>query len=445
VRNSQKQAALAVNIAYAKEVNRWPKAVREAIASDAIQAPKLDGRLDDACWQKIDSFASGFTAPGNGDSPDFQTYFKTCHDRDTLYFGLFLPDDQKAQKLSDYPAGKLIWANNAVEIFLQPPTAENVFYHFAADYWGKKILLKGSRDKYRLLGEKTQSSDTMRSASFSDAKGWYLEVAIPLEILGLKSAPSSGAAWKLNVCRNKPQSPVSSWATLDKRFAEPWNFGTLFWDRSASLATEYLSLGQVSENDSIFIADIRNPGDTSVPLTMRVDVDGKTVARARRTIAPGVNTYFMPFSQTRKPVTATLMAFTDDGRNLQLGQAVVAAPAKAILIMPGVNDKQAETKSGTSAYTIMSVPETILSGNPVPCTFNLPFDQNFLAEQQFRIKAIRKGETPKSSAWFTLKYAKGSLSVNADSWRPGLYELVLQNRKGFNVSRQLTIVKDELE
>ena len=65
------------------------------------EEPKIDGLLDDSCWQSID-WQSDFTVnrPNNGEIPSRQTKFKILYDDNHLYLAFLCLDDKPEQLIN---------------------------------------------------------------------------------------------------------------------------------------------------------------------------------------------------------------------------------------------------------------------------------------------------------------------------------------------------------
>ena len=169
---------------------RTIKAVR------AEAAPALDGKLDDACWQKAES-VTGFLYLNSDRPARYQSFGHVCYDDSHLYIGMkcLMPKGQK-------PAGKArphdgrIWSDDIVEIMLDPGLTRSDYYQLAVNAYGATFdcsrLHGGSLEDDSWNGEWT-------AATHIGDGWWSVEMAIPFHNLGI--SPKAGSTWGINLCR----------------------------------------------------------------------------------------------------------------------------------------------------------------------------------------------------------------------------------------------------
>jgi hypothetical protein len=194
--------------------------------------PTIDGRLDDACWQRLPA-ASGFTTNDSHHRlvPE-QTDVQVCHDGTTLYLGITCHEDAldrlRAQAAGPGRDGR-VFGDDAVEVFLSGNAAsglpyvqigvnsKNVGYDQACAQPGR--------------GEERPRS-TWRSATSKQAGALCVELAIPFaEVPGAAKPPPVGDAWRWNVCRDRYVGGLqySSLSFVVCGFHSPSEFGDLLF------------------------------------------------------------------------------------------------------------------------------------------------------------------------------------------------------------------------
>ena len=158
-------------------------------------APEVDGVLTDEAWEG--AFAYGeFTDNLGQAQADPPMEFRVATDGPRLYMALRMdhPDPAPLKDtpvLADEPG---IFAQDCVEVFLAPEADKPTYYHFAfgptGSYW----------DNCGSLTQKDFNYNTQHAARIG-TDGWTLEVALPLDELGVVGGVTAGHLMALNVCR----------------------------------------------------------------------------------------------------------------------------------------------------------------------------------------------------------------------------------------------------
>lgn len=185
-----------------------PAGVRHYEAPLAMDAPVIDGRLDDVAWD-----AAGWTEPfldivGPGQPvPTWLTRAKILWDRDYLYIAADLEEPDLWGTLTDRDA--IIYHDHDFEVFLDPDGDGLDYYELEINALGTEFDLflakpykdggqadipwdmRGLRSAVHLNGSLNDPSDT--------DVGWSVEIAIPWEDLG--EPPTVGDLWRVNFSR----------------------------------------------------------------------------------------------------------------------------------------------------------------------------------------------------------------------------------------------------
>ena len=183
------------------------------------KAPVLDGKLDDACWRLAAKLA--FSQQITGKPASEKTEAWLARDDKYLYLGFLCHESQIkniVRKVYEFDAG--IQVDDSVEVFLDPGTDSETYYHFLISASGAVADQKVTK------GEKTRGWDSGLSAVVNMGKAaWTLEVAIPLYVLEPRGG--SGKPWRINLCRNlrsRDQVEYISWAPGIRFFHDPEKF-----------------------------------------------------------------------------------------------------------------------------------------------------------------------------------------------------------------------------
>lgn len=138
-------------------------------APRAEAAPKIDGVLDDACWQTA-SAVKHFSAPNRNWGPRKPVEAKVCFDDTALYIAVICgepdPAKIKAERKVD---GASIWRDDCVELFLTPG-GSGEYCQFVANTLGAREYLHAGK-------ELTTYGWTVKATV--GRKNWIAEFKIP--------------------------------------------------------------------------------------------------------------------------------------------------------------------------------------------------------------------------------------------------------------------------
>lgn len=171
-------------------------------ASAARGTPKLDGRLDDACWAKnlaVSRFAvhTGDRLPADG------TRAWIAYDDRALYVAFRCPHPAGSALKADAQEhdGKS-WLDDSIEVFLDPDHDHKGYYQFTVNSLG---VIRDSR------GTDPSWESGARAAVVRRADAWLIELAIPYDNLALTL--DVGQVWGINLVRNdRVRGETSTWS-----------------------------------------------------------------------------------------------------------------------------------------------------------------------------------------------------------------------------------------
>ena len=185
----------------------------------AVRAsPRLDGRLDDACWaagQAISQFVRH-----TGDAlPTHKTRAWVAHDDDNLYVAFLCSHPKRAALMTKATKhdGKT-WLDDSVEVFLAPHGPDGDYYQFCVNSMG---VIRDSRGMHGVDWESGARAKTNRR---EDA--WTIELTIPFDKLGIDL--DVGQVWRINLVRDdwthgRGYREVATWSLGG--FHKPKRFG----------------------------------------------------------------------------------------------------------------------------------------------------------------------------------------------------------------------------
>jgi len=152
------------------------------------KAPKMDGKLDDACW-KAALWTSHFRPAGLGATVSVQTWMATTYTKDALYIGWNIikktTADKKPRKNNDF-----------VFMFIHPDRAGDIYFEFICN--SKSGTLEAKRTDYSWKGE-------WRGVATENKTGWSVEIMAPYKTMKV-APPKPGDVWGFNPGRKDPDN-----------------------------------------------------------------------------------------------------------------------------------------------------------------------------------------------------------------------------------------------
>lgn len=184
-------------------------AVRRYVAPKAVVPPVIDGRLDDAIWQKAPWSEHFVDIEGpRRPAPGLDTRVRMAWDDSALYIAAMMEEPDLWGTLTQRDT--IIFLNNDFEVFLDPDADTHHYYELEINALGTVWDLLLERP-YRDGGPAVNEWDIggLRSAvhlegSINDPsdrdRGWSVELALPWRGLG-ETPPVPGAHWRINFSR----------------------------------------------------------------------------------------------------------------------------------------------------------------------------------------------------------------------------------------------------
>jgi hypothetical protein len=163
--------------------------------------PGIDGRLDDKAWKSAQT-ATDFYVLGRSAVGEQTTTARMTYDSDTLYIAFDCAETGRGINVSS----EKLWGRDAVDIALNPSGDRETFLQIIADAAGNF-----DQFSHRLDGS-TFRWDAIRVAAGTRDDGYSVEMAIPLESMGLK--PEKGTKWVGNFVRYRASDPMTTWSFM---------------------------------------------------------------------------------------------------------------------------------------------------------------------------------------------------------------------------------------
>ena len=169
-------------------------------------APKIDGKLNDACYQQSLPLA-GFVNVKSLDHAADQTEVRMVRDDKNLYVAVKAFQKNAAQLPDITPTRKNtnIWRYDSIEFFF---VVGNAVHQYMFDYAGSSCFLE-ARLNERSTWDRSDLESKTQVAAAKNKGFWTLEIAIPLSELDKDNI-------KFNIIRNHNRKGYSSWARLEE-------------------------------------------------------------------------------------------------------------------------------------------------------------------------------------------------------------------------------------
>jgi len=188
-------AGLAVSMA-------WSAGAVELIVPRAAAPPKIDGRLDDACWQAKPNVTEFRDVARNLRAPTQPWVAWVCSDGDALYIAAKCWDEEM-DKVPGFERGHdaRVWRDDCIEVFLMPGTP--YYYHIAANLEdGRYDGRNDARIPYSDRKNTSAWDGLWYAAGQRAADHWTMEFAIPFASLELGAARIS-KPFRINLGREQ--------------------------------------------------------------------------------------------------------------------------------------------------------------------------------------------------------------------------------------------------
>ena len=172
------------------------------LRADTVVGPKIDGVLDDACWQGRAKLG-GFKVSANGSDPSQPTEVMICRDSSTLYVAFICHDSQPSLiHASQTQRGGSIASDDFVTVHIDALHTHLLHYHFEVTALGTQY----EEIPNNAAANITWRGDWQAAAKISDA-GWTAEVAIPFSVLRYSGkADTIGIAFRRYIPRIEEMS-----------------------------------------------------------------------------------------------------------------------------------------------------------------------------------------------------------------------------------------------
>jgi hypothetical protein len=209
--------------------------------------PKIDGKLDDAVWQKAQPLRHfGF----RNKAVRYQTEGWLCRDAANFYFAARCFDDNLAGLVTAFE-GRALWKNDCIELFVVPEKKELFFAHLIITCDGRAAGSTWVPDEW---GEPTRGKDVkLVAATGREKDAWTMELSVPIAAFGHAITPAS--VWALGFCREKHSDPEEV-SSFQGGFNRPREYPDLVFD-DRTLVVDGVGIRNVGKETQTFKLVIR--------------------------------------------------------------------------------------------------------------------------------------------------------------------------------------------
>ncbi len=172
----------------------------------ADKAPKIDGKLNDACYKQTLPMA-GFVNVKSLDHAKDQTEVRFVRDNEYLYCAIkaFQKNAAALPEITPTRNNSNIWKYDSIEMFF---LIGNMVRQYMFDYAGSSCVMDAYQND-RHTWDRSNFASKVRIAASRGKNFWALELAIPLAELGKGDV-------KFNIVRNHARKGYSAWARLEE-------------------------------------------------------------------------------------------------------------------------------------------------------------------------------------------------------------------------------------
>ena len=228
---------------------------RTYVAYRTEGALNIDGKLDEASWQKAKDTEEFEDISGKGfAAPKYKTTAKMLWDDDFLYVGAILEEPNITAKLNQRDT--IIYYDNDFEVFIDPDNDGHNYFEIEVN--ANNVLFDLILDKpYRTGGDFLLQWDcpgiksgihiegTLNNPNDTD-KYWSVEMAIPRQALTLSfnNLLKAGNIWRINFSRVEwLKKPEENWVwnatgRIDMHMPDRWGYLLFSGNNVGTLETE---------------------------------------------------------------------------------------------------------------------------------------------------------------------------------------------------------------
>ncbi|MEA3400445.1 MAG: sugar-binding protein, partial [Armatimonadota bacterium] len=180
------------------------------------EAPEIDGRLNDAAWQR-DPDIPALNLLAGGKPATENTAVWLTYDAEALYVAFRCDESQMDKLVATFQdRGDPLYRDDDVEVFILPPDANRA--------------LQLAVNPLGTISDNFGSDQPWTAAARQYQDHWDVEMAIPFSVIGIAGAPESGTSWGMQFGRQqKAKHETTAW-TPGRAFNVPEGFGLVIFE-----------------------------------------------------------------------------------------------------------------------------------------------------------------------------------------------------------------------
>jgi hypothetical protein len=190
-------------------------------ATRVDEAPRIDGRLTDACWKEAEA-AGDFVQfePYNGRPASKKTEVRIVYDNSAMYLGAMMYDDQPDSILNELGKRDEINISDYFGVYIDPFSDYQNAYGFFITPAGVQVDLK-----YMNNEDEDETWDAVwQSKTMINDSGWVAEYKIPYSALRFPKKETQ--RWTIGLFRQiERYREKSTWPAMDKKISGMINQG----------------------------------------------------------------------------------------------------------------------------------------------------------------------------------------------------------------------------
>lgn len=305
------------------------KGLRVAYCPAFAQAPHVDGRLDDACWEQAGVIDKLLTIDGKRWGQAATTAY-IGRDEANLYVGVRCEEPLMRELRTDaQPGSTQVWTDDCVELFIECGAPNAGYAHLIINAAGVR--------QDNLPGERPITY-TWTAATSRQEASWSVEVRVPFVDLGVEP-PAEGRSWRLNLCRSRlPKREATCWSPTFKDFHVPERFGVMVFG-SPMVRVRQVAPGLVAETEErTFSIKLENLSKAQAAVSggFSLHLGDTQLAASKLTaeLAPGATTWLETPYEVQATGLHTVGVRLSDASD---GRAVFDGAFRGVIYSAGLN------------------------------------------------------------------------------------------------------------
>jgi len=410
-------------------IEREPAPTRVLRARRVEQPPRIDGSLNDACWKEAEK-ADDFQRLGGGDvPPEQQTAAMVCFDDKNIYVAFRCKDaDMAGLKAVKTGYDDRIWREDCIEVFFDTNLDRVSVRQIGINAIGTvSDLTSGGEwvedaaavEPGHMIWRPSWSYDwnaRPKVATGKDSGSWTVEMAIPVERLGLQRIVA-GTKFGMNFGRTQPRrrdEHYTCWSRTLKTFHEPHRFGHVILGE-ARCQVEDVSLGAVGQGRNQLALQVSNRTGDDRLIQVDVTVSQPNRPDQRRT----TETRLQPSARTRVQLAYDL----DAGKGTMTLRVAVRDAEDGEYYL----DTQFERTLRAPIEARLAPPVCYTSDPPVQLNLLLHLGGITLEEARLQVRLEDESGVLRESVVSRIEAARVTLGLDISGLAAGYYQCVIES------------------